>query len=327
MSYINTKKTRELLAYWANAIPRYSLPGKVFSQNFQPLLDKLNDEEKEILQQRVAYYCRLDDNAANANFAERVGSLRVPFRSKHRHSRYVMDLKEILCHFPANYRFNYVFGDVTEVPPVPAFVKSRPVTQGCTNSVVMKLDKLRHFQFIRDTIPFQEKRDMIVSRNKVNKDSQPHRKQFLELYASHPMCDVGKINIEENEPNPNWVKSFMSKEQQLQYKFISCIEGNDVATNLKWVMSSNSLAVMPKPRYETWYMEGVLVPGVHYVEIKPDYSDLIEKMEYYIAHPQEAQTIIDAAHKYTRQFIDKRLELAVQWATAEAYFKATGQIQ
>ena len=58
-----------------------------------------------------------------------------------------------------------------------------------------------------------------------------------------------------------------------------------MASNLKWVMSSNSVAVMPRPRYETWFMEGSLVPGYHYIEIKTDFSDLIEKMEYYNAHP------------------------------------------
>ena len=39
-------------------------------------------------------------------------------------------------------------------------------------------------------------------------------------------------------------------------------------------MSSNSVAVMPRPKYESWFMEGRLQPGVHYIEIKDDYSDL-----------------------------------------------------
>ena len=47
----------------------------------------------------------------------------------------------------------------------------------------------------------------------------------------------------------------------LNYKFILAIEGYDVATNLKWIMSSNSLAVMPRPTYATWFMEGTLIPG------------------------------------------------------------------
>ena len=53
-----------------------------------------------------------------------------------------------------------------------------------------------------------------------------------------------------------------------------CVEGVDVATNLKWVMSSNSIAVMPKPKIESWFMENMLIPEKHYIEIKEDYSDV-----------------------------------------------------
>ena len=35
--------------------------------------------------------------------------------------------------------------------------------------------------------------------------------------------------------------------EHLDYKFIMALEGNDVASNLKWVMSSNSIAVMTRP--------------------------------------------------------------------------------
>ena len=187
----------------------------------------------------------------------------------------------------------------------------------------MKLDALRHFRFVSDPRPFAAKKDMLVSRNFV---TQPHRKLLLEKYINHPMCDLGKINVAVDDEHPEWVRPFMSLDEQWSYKFISCIEGNDVATNLKWVMSSNSLAVMPRPRYETWFREAELQPGVHFVELKADYSDLIEKMEYYISHPDEAQFIIENAHKYVAQFRDEEMELATQLLTAKAYFERTGQL-
>ena len=49
-------------------------------------------------------------------------------------------------------------------------------------------------------------------------------------------------------------------------------------------------------------MEGRLIPNYHYVEIKPDFSDLEERLNYYIAHPQEAEEIIRHAHEYVEQF-------------------------
>lgn len=107
---------------------------------------------------------------------------------------------------------------------------------------------------------------------------------------------------------------------------VATIEGNDVATNLKWVMSSNSVAVMPRPRIESWFMEGKLIPDYHYIEIKPDYSDLIEKLEFYIANPEKAEAIIRHAHEYVDRFRDPDRELLIARLTAGRYFRLTGQL-
>jgi hypothetical protein len=98
-----------------------------------------------------------------------------------------------------------------------------------------------------------------------------------------------------------------------------------VATNLKWVMSSNSLAVMPKPKFETWFMEGTLIPNKHYVEIKDDYSDLEERLNYYMSHPQASLQIIQNAHEYIIQFNDKKQEDLISLLVLEKYFYKTGQ--
>ena len=103
------------------------------------------------------------------------------------------------------------------------------------------------------------------------------------------------------------------------------LEGNDVASNLKWVMSSNSVAVMPRPVYETWFMEGRLIPNFHYIEIKPDYSDLIERIEYYNNHIDEVKAIIKNANEYVRQFRNKKQEDLISLLVMKKYFEETGQ--
>lgn len=82
---------------------------------------------------------------------------------------------------------------------------------------------------------------------------------------------------------------------------------------------------MPKPTYETWFMEGKLIPNYHYVEIKSDYSDLKERMEYFIVHPDEAQEIIRHAHEWCEQFFDAEREKLISLLVLEKYFKMTGQ--
>ena len=86
-------------------------------------------------------------------------------------------------------------------------------------------------------------------------------------------------------------------------------------------MSSNSIAIMPKPTCETWFMEGALKPNYHYIEVKPDLSDMEEKMDDYTSHPDEAQAIIDHAHEYVEQFKDKKREEIISLLVLDKYFK------
>jgi hypothetical protein len=113
----------------------------------------------------------------------------------------------------------------------------------------------------------------------------------------------------------------------LYYRYIMSLEGNDVASNLKWVMSSNSVAVMPRPTCETWYMEARLIPNYHYVEIASDYHDLIDRINYYEAHPEEAKAIIQHAHEWVAQFQNKKREDLISLMVLDKYFQKTGQQQ
>ena len=299
----------------------FLVPRCIHRARRQHLLSAFTPEQRAYMQQRVDYYNKLS-TPASIHASCQVGDFVFPLFRKPRFSTYFLDLYETLRYFPKNKRFHYLFGDVIHVPEEPTFVKSRPISINNQFSVVMKLDKRRHFRFAKDELSFTQKKNMLVSRTTWAKASV-QRTLLNRMFLNHPMFNVGKTRLEEDEDFPESVRGFLTMQQQLEYKFIACIEGNDVASNLKWVMSSNSLAVMPRPCYETWFMEGTLKPDYHYIEVKPDFSDLVEKIQYYIAHPDEAQAIIDHAHDYIAQFQDKKMERAVQIMVAQKYFELT----
>lgn len=120
-------------------------------------------------------------------------------------------------------------------------------------------------------------------------------------------------------------KQFMSVDEQLNYQFVVSVEGVDVATNLKWIMASNSLCLMRRPRFETWFMEGTLVPGYHYVQLRDDHSDLLENVEYYRQHPNEAEAIIANANRYVAQFMDSKREELIALLVVEKYLQLSDQ--
>ena len=233
---------------------------------------------------------------------------------------YYFDLVQYTRYFKNNLKIKFKFGDVQENQDTLTIVKSRPINHS-GNSVIMKLDALRHYYFVNDVIPFSEKKNKAVWRGYIHKEN---RRTLVKKFYNHPKCNIGNIPL--HNENPDWAKPFISIEEQLQYKFILSIEGHDVATNLKWIFSSNSLCFMPTPKFETWFMEGKLVPNVHYVHLKDDYSDLLEKMEYYTKHEEKALTIIKNAQAWVTRFQDKKLEKIISLKVLEAYFKSTKQV-
>jgi hypothetical protein len=269
------------------------------------------------IQRRVNYYNKLDSIKNINNNAVKLAEFKYGIKPK----TYFFDSYKLLRYYPLNYKISFLFGDVTTVPDEPSFVKSRPVGKSNENSVLLKLNAVRHFNFINDRKPFRKKKNLLIGRSKVY---QENRVCFLEKYFGHPLCDIGQVN-NDSGGNPKWLKPKMTLAEHLEYKFILCLEGNDVATNLKWVMSSDSVAVMPRPTCETWFMEGTLEPGVHYIEIASDYSDLEEKLKYYIEHPEEAEQIVENAHQFVEQFKDKKKERLISLLVVQKYFEKTGQ--
>jgi Glycosyl transferase family 90 len=308
-------KNSKLLYYGIN-FTRQLFPKAIFRSILERKISNVKDFDIDYIRKRINYYNKLEENVRLSDVVKNLSD----FKIRKRHKTYFFDSYEYTRYFNPGLNINFEFGDVTSVPSEPSIVKSRPITGNNANSVILNLDKVRHFTFINDKKDFIKKKNMLVGRNVVG---QTHRIKFLEMYINHPLCNIGKINKDDNYPD--LLRGRMTIEEQLDYKFILCLEGNDVATNLKWVMSSHSLAIMPVPKYETWFMEGTLIPDYHYIKIKDDYSDLEERMEYFIIHPDEAMEIIKNAHRYIEQFKIKKREDLIALLVLEKYFYKTNQ--
>jgi Glycosyl transferase family 90 len=310
------KHKNNKVLYYAIGFVRQLFPYLFFQTGLDKKISTVKDFDMEYIRKRANYYNKLDEIV---NLSDGIKNL-AHFKLRKQHKTYFFDSYEYTRYFNQELKADFKFGDVTFIPEEPAIVKSRPIRGNNSNSVILNLDKVRHFMFLNDKKDFRKKKNMLVGRNVAG---QAHRIKFLEMYINHPLCNVGKINNDDN--HHNLLRERLTIEEQLNYKFILCLEGNDVASNLKWVMSSQSLAVMPVPKYETWFMEGTLIPNYHYVLIKDDYSDLEERMEYYIKHTDEAREIIKNAHHYIEQFKIKKREDLISLLVLEKYFYKTGQ--
>lgn len=304
-------------AYYVRSVIYQLIPSCLFRIRLKGLLNQSKRFDVAAINFRVNYYNKLSSSTFNPEILPPLSEFKIPPKAR----VYYFDLYEYTCYFSKKLRMRSLPGDITHIPSLPSIVKSRPIAGDNANSVLMKLDKVRHFVFVKDKRRYEDKKDMLVGRGYY---TQIHRQRFVEMYKNHPLCDVGSINLVTG--HPEWTVPKISIDEHLNYKFILSLEGNDVATNLKWIMSSNSIAVCPKHKYETWFMEGTLIPNYHYILIKDDYSDLEERLSYYLKHPDEAKKIITNANEYVKQFKFNKLENQLSLMVLDKYFKKTNQL-
>ena len=313
------------LAYYVKSYLQLWTPRWITQRQLPELLqalDQLTDQE-EILR-RVNYYNRLTpETPINWDlWAEQ--AVRLCDQAMTGQKTYFLDAMAYARYFDTQLKWKLLHGDITYVPELPTILKSRPLGDKNQNSILLNLDKVRHFLFVNDPKPWQEKKDMAIFRGDLG-ILKENRNIFMRQFANGQSKLVNAASTNRWEEHPEWQQEKLTIGEHLDYKFIMSLEGNDVASNLKWVMSSNSIAVTPKLTCETWFMEGTLKANYHYIEVKDDFSNLEERLTYYIEHPEEAEAIIEHAHEYVAQFQNQEHERLISLLVLQKYFDITNK--
>jgi len=323
------KSRNNKLAYYFKGHAKRLYPKNWLNLDLDKLQKSIKDFDEIEMNNRLNYYYKdsskfLLDSSSIIDYKLEYWRLSMIKDISSKHGVYYLDLMEYARFFPQEYILAYLFGDITNVPDMPSLTKSRPIKNN-DNSILMKFDKVRHFYFVSKDIPYEKKSNKLVWRGAV---LQPHRVKFMEsFFNKSSLIDIGDVNKSGHYHNEDWCMPYLSIDEQLQYKFILSIEGFDVATSTKWIMSSNSLCFMVKPKFETWFMEGKLIPNHHYVLINDDYSNLEEKINYYTINTDEAENIIKNANNYVTQFMNNKSEDWLQLKILEKYFYFSGQLE
>lgn len=114
-------------------------------------------------------------------------------------------------------------------------------------------------------------------------------KNKLDIYISDPVC----------------------KKEILQYKYILCPNGNDVSTQLYWIIGTNSVAFKEDCEYEI-LCDYYLKPWIHYVPISKNFIDLREKYDFIERNPDIAKKIIENAN-----LAYEKISFSKEWRNAE----------
>ena len=100
----------------------------------------------------------------------------------------------------------------------------------------------------------------------------------------------------------------MQIKDMLEYKYLLVLEGNRCITSFNvWSFLSNSVVLMTKPIRETILQHHKLIPNYHYVEIKPDMSDLLDKIMWCENNLLKCLQIIKNKKKFMIGIISRNL--------------------
>jgi hypothetical protein len=207
-------------------------------------------------------------------------------------------------------------------PHIPSVSKARKIAKQDDeySSIVWPLRLGHHFKnqfeklFAAQDTPWEQKKNAIVWRGACTGTGSKNRGAsqtgsrltFVQKFALRNDESDSKINIGmigscspfgirlENK----YFKKEMNVEEMLSYKYLLSLEGNDVATGLKWKLASSSVVFMPDPTAESFAMEGLLQPFVHYIPVQRDGSDLEKMIQWAEENDSKAKWISDQATEF-----------------------------
>ena len=210
----------------------------------------------------------------------------------------------------------------------PTFVKSRSIKKK-GYSVILPLENLYlpYFMFpkIKNDIQFKEKKNSIVWRgsNSGYKTNSARRITLVKNFYNNLDFDIGfcDMRYKTDKFNKEYIKKYLSISDQLKFKFILSVEGNDFATNFSWIMLSNSIPICPIHVVETWFMESKLIPFQHFIPVKNDFSDLIDVYQNALKNEKLCQEILFKKKLFCANFLNEDRENNIIKDSITTYFK------
>ncbi len=150
--------------------------------------------------------------------------------------------------------------------------------------IVWKLATHRHFDKLylvsQSDTPWNKKRNAAIFRGQLTGSRDGYDKtlsdeenclrlkrcRLVYSHANSTLIDASLTSTRGRLPNVlNGVPLLTKKidlNDMLAFKGIIMIEGNDVASGLKWALLSQSVVLMPPPKHTSWAMEELLKPWV-----------------------------------------------------------------
>ncbi|MBX7066698.1 MAG: hypothetical protein K1X28_05655 [Parachlamydiales bacterium] len=172
----------------------------------------------------------------------------------------------------------------------------------------------REILALNEVISWDDKKPLAMWRGGLTDIGIPNG-SFAPNYRDCPRYKISKLPSEWVDAGLQWsdcaqldklleqegaTKNGASKQEHLQFKYLPVLDGHMCTyPGYQWRLLSNSVSFKQESDQEQWFYSA-LKPYTHYIPIKNDMSDLIEKVEWARSHDTEVQQIIQNAQDFAK---------------------------
>jgi len=158
---------------------------------------------------------------------------------------------------------------------------------------------MRSFPFI----PWEHRRPEVFWRGSCSADYKKNeflRFDVVSKLVGHPNCDIKLLkHWHEGKAIPeNHFGHYFPIAHFLSYKILLILDGNGISSSHSWVFGSGAVPIMVS-NCNFWF-RSYLIPYQHYIPVRYDLSDLIEKIDWVLTHIDEAKRIAEGALEFSR---------------------------
>mgnify|MGYP006233410323 FL=1 len=177
-------KRRKLLYYLYHTPIVYFFPKIISRLRLKNILN--NSLQEEYIQSRASYYFKKTSNFRVSNKGKKLSELFWNQFFKNKQNSHFIDFYMLLQFFDKKNKVDFIYSTKDYIdssiakkhPPYPTFVKSRPVGFNNQNSILLKLNRVKLFHFIKDPKKFENKKNQAVWRGDIRNNP---RREYLSL--------------------------------------------------------------------------------------------------------------------------------------------------
>ena len=146
--------------------------------------------------------------------------------------------------------------------------------------------------------PWNQRRPLVFWRGSCSADYKNNellRRDVVAKLVGHPACDVKLLKQwhEGKDIPETYFGSYRPLQHFLNYKFLLVLDGNGISSSHSWVFGSGAVPILVS-NCDFWFRP-YLVPYENYVPVSYDLSDLVEKIDWLLAHDADAERIAQGA--------------------------------